>query len=722
MSSTVQRLFDTLLLLLKSTQIYSFIPSLKQCIEEQPTSLSRECITTAKLGNVNGSIRRIQRCRTIVLLGVLTLLLTLVPVSGLAQSSDSSSPGNNVAEADIVVDGQVLFKVKNSGNFTAVARAEKINKALENEVRSKEPVDIELIPEKDTVRFRSQTGNRLLATMTKDDVLPGNTPLQQAAEWERSLEQVLQRSKLERTAAYYRRALLFTIGVLLGAIALHIGLHYLGKFLASQSRRWLGDDTFSLNPQAQSAKLIVKLAFMGLEVGLWTAVAVYVTDILPDARIWRYNLFKFLTSPVVTLGEVNYSALQVLQLIALTVILWFGVSFLTRLFKSYVLVRTGAEAGVQEVIAVLTQYVLAFLGMIVLLQSSGLDLRSLAIFASVVGVGIGFGVQNIANNLISGLIITLERPVKVGDFVQVGDLMGTVRRIGARSTQIRTLDQVSIIVPNSRFLESEVVNWSHGDPVSRLLIPVGVAYGSNIQQVQAALLEAARSHPEVLVRPHPQVWFLGFGESSLDFDLRVWVGDPKNQFRIKSDLNYRIEAAFRRYNIEIPFPQRDLNVRSPQLDELVSTWIHKNGSHSLSSNEITAPGIPDIYSPNGDEKSVQPQNTPVLTSGVPMSERTLITEPSGQKLTEIDIETLVSAMRESGGLEIKDRRYRMNLYPRCFVGSEAVEWLMQFQNCTREEAIDIGQLLVDRGIIHHVLDEHPFLDDKIFYRFYADEQ
>lgn len=675
--------------------------------------------TTKQKSEMLGVSRRIRRLWAVVLLGILTLLLTLVPVPSLAQSSAKTAPVSNTAEAAVVLDGQVLFQVKNSGNFTAAERAQIINKALEDEVRENKPVDIEVVQEKDTLNIRSQNSDRILVTMTEADVLPGSTLTKQAREWERLITVALKQSQLERDPRYYRQSLLLSIGVLLATIAIHAILHFFGKFLSRQITRWLGDHTLAPNPQARSAKLFVQLALLGFQVGLWIAVAFFITDILPDARSWRYKLFRFLTSPVLTLGEVNYSALQVLQLIALTVGLWFAVSFLTRLFKSYVLVRTGAEAGVQEVIAVITQYTLAFLGMIVLLQTSGLDLRSLAIFASVIGVGIGFGVQNIANNLISGLIITLERPIKLGDFVKVGDLMGTVKRIGARSTEIQTLDQVSILVPNSRFLESEVVNWSYGDPVSRLLIPVGVAYGSNIQHVQAALLEAARSHPEVLVRPHPQVWFLGMGESSLDFDLRVWVGDPKKLLRIKSDLYYRIEASLRRYNVEVPFPQRDLNLRSPQIEQFINVWLQQHGSNAQATQDVP---LATLYSANGDKPSDNSQESPTLTSGVPMSEQALLTAASKEKLASIDIESLVRAMQEPGGVEIKDRHHHMNLYPRCFVGSQAVEWLMQKQNCTREDAIQLGQLLVDRGIIHHVSDEQPFRDSYIFYRFYAEEQ
>lgn len=668
---------------------------------------------------------RVQRRWTVVLLGMLTLLLTLVSVPSSAQTP----PSNSAAEAPVVLDGRVLFKVRNFGNFTAADRAAIINTNLEQELQSSlagatqtpKPVILDVVQENQQTIIRSRTSvsgvpaqeTRDLVTLSEGDVIPGSSPLRQANIWRGLIEEALRQAQLERTPAYFRQALLFCMGVLLGAIAVHFGLGFLWRLASRQLTRWLGNPASPLHPWEPSAKLFLKLALLGLIAGLWTAVGFYITDIFPQTRSWRYQLFNFLTSPVVKLGESNYSALQLLLLVAFTVGLWFAVSGITRLFKFYVLSRTGAELRVQEVVAILTQYILTFLGLIVLLQIWGLDVSSLAIIASVLGVGIGFGVQNITNNLISGLIITLERPIQVGDFVKVGDLMGIVERIGARSTEIRTLDQVTIIVPNSRFLEKEVINWSHGDPVSRLRISVGVAYGSDVEKVQAALLEAAKSHPEVLVRPQPQVWFQEFGESALNFDLLVWLGEPKNQFRVKSDLYYRIEESLRRYGLEVPFPQRDLNVRSPQLDELIAVWRQQHVAMSPEKQ---------LYSSNGDKLIDHPQDSPARHSVEPVSERSLTTVLSAERLATVDIEALVTAMRGSGGLEIKDRRDRLNLYPVCFIGSEAVEWLVQRQNCTREEAIALGQLLIERGIIHHVSDEHPFQDDYYFYRFYADEQ
>jgi potassium-dependent mechanosensitive channel len=218
------------------------------------------------------------------------------------------------------------------------------------------------------------------------------------------------------------------------------------------------------------------------------------------------------------------------------------------------------------------------------LQIWGLDISSLAILVSALGVGIGFGLQDIAKNFGSGLVLVFERPIQVGDFIEVGEFQGTVERIGARSTLIRTLDQISIIVPNSRFLEQEVINWSHDNPVSRIHLPVGVAYGSDIEAVRSALLESARNHPKILSTPQPQVFFKGFGDSSLDLELLVWTAEPSKQVLIKSDLYFRMEALLRQKQVEIPFPQRDLHLQvdqlplqlSPQMEQMMQRWLERS--------------------------------------------------------------------------------------------------------------------------------------------------
>ena len=251
----------------------------------------------------------------------------------------------------------------------------------------------------------------------------------------------------------------------------------------------------------------------------------------------------------------------------------------------------GINRGAQEAIAILAKYGLIFIGTLVLLQIWGLDISSLAIVASALGVGIGLGLQDIAKNFGSGIVLVFERPIQVGDFVEVGDYKGTVERIGARSTEIRTLDRVSIIVPNSRFLENEVINWSHRNPISRLHLPVGVAYGCDAKAVEGALLEAASSHASVLKSPPPQVLFKSFGDSSLNFELLVWTKEPERQFLLTSDLYYKIYEVLGQRQIEIPFPQRDLHLRSgtlglsPQVESaLIQMFAHlpNNGGYQRS--------------------------------------------------------------------------------------------------------------------------------------------
>ena len=257
--------------------------------------------------------------------------------------------------------------------------------------------------------------------------------------------------------------------------------------------------------------------------------------------------------------------LDFLILAILIVTLLILANVLANLLRSRVLVHTPINRGIQEAIAIVAKYTFISIGSIVLFQVWGFDLSSLTILASAIGVAIGFGFQDIAKNFGSGLVLLFERPIQVGDFVEVNEYMGTVEYIGARSTLIRTLDQVSIIVPNSRFLENEVINWSHHSPISRLHLPVGVSYHSDEQLVKTALLEAAEKHFEVLTSPPPQVFFLGFGDSAINFELLVWIKHPQKQAIIKSELYFAIKASFKNYQIEIPFPQQDLHFRSGKL-------------------------------------------------------------------------------------------------------------------------------------------------------------
>jgi small-conductance mechanosensitive channel len=265
---------------------------------------------------------------------------------------------------------------------------------------------------------------------------------------------------------------------------------------------------------------------------------------------------------------VKIGATPVTLLTVLAVIFWVvAVLLLNWLLRRFVvqrlLKRTRFDPSLQYAINKIAGYVFVIVGFFIALQVNNVNLSSLAVIAGAVGVGIGFGLQNIINNFVSGLIILAERPITIGDRVEVGNVVGQVTRINLRSTVVVTNDNISIIVPNSDFISTAVTNWSHGDPRVRMRLPVGVAYGTDTEKLKRLLLEVAKEHPKVLTDPPPTVFFLGFGDSSLDFELGVWTAEMTYKPRgFRSDLFFAIEKKLRENEIEIPFPQRDLHLRS----------------------------------------------------------------------------------------------------------------------------------------------------------------
>lgn len=222
----------------------------------------------------------------------------------------------------------------------------------------------------------------------------------------------------------------------------------------------------------------------------------------------------------------------------------------------------GFERGVAESINSLLHYAVITLGVLLALGALGVELQSFAIVIGALGVGIGFGLQNVVNNFVSGLILLFERPVRVGDTVEIGGEWGTIKKIGLRSTVIVTVQRSEMIVPNGDLVSEKVTNWTLTDPTTRVTIPVGVAYGSDVQAVLQILLETARAHPAIVAEPRPVAIFSGFGESSLDFELRIWINDVDQRLVAKSAVLAEIDRRFREARIEIPFPQRDLHLRS----------------------------------------------------------------------------------------------------------------------------------------------------------------
>ena len=265
-----------------------------------------------------------------------------------------------------------------------------------------------------------------------------------------------------------------------------------------------------------------------------------------------------------TLGNLTIVPVKLgTALLTIALIILFGGWVRNRLENRW-LKKTDMERGAREALVTITGYVFVALAFLAGLGVAGFEFQNLAIIAGALSVGIGFGLQNIVNNFISGLILLFERPIKTGDWVVVGDTEGYVKRIRIRSTQIQTFDRADVIVPNSELISSQVTNWMLKDERGRLRLPVGVAYGSDTARVKEILERIASEHPQVVndgSLPKPYVLFRGFGDSALDFELRAFVRNVDNRLRILSDLNFATDAAFREAGIEIPFPQRDVHVR-----------------------------------------------------------------------------------------------------------------------------------------------------------------
>ncbi len=225
--------------------------------------------------------------------------------------------------------------------------------------------------------------------------------------------------------------------------------------------------------------------------------------------------------------------------------------------------RASIALGTRYAIGRILGYLIVFLGLTVALQALGVNLAAFAVFGGALGIGLGIGLQDITKNFISGLIILFERPVQVGDRIEIGEVSGDVVEIRARATVVRTNDDVHLIVPNSKFISDTVTNRSFGHRRVRYRIPVSVAYGTDPRALEAALLGAAKQSPSVLKDPAPAVWFHKFGGSSLDFELLCWTAtmlDRPGAFQ--SELNFLVHDALKRAGIEIPFPQRDVHIRS----------------------------------------------------------------------------------------------------------------------------------------------------------------
>ncbi len=280
---------------------------------------------------------------------------------------------------------------------------------------------------------------------------------------------------------------------------------------------------------------------------------------------WWAGILDVLNYPI-ALGKSQLTLGGILKLLAVLVLVLVAERYLRRLLRRRVLSRTHLSPDLQYAVARFAGYCFIAIGFFFALKMINLDLSALAVIVGALGIGIGFGLQNIVSNFISGLIILAERPVAIGHRIEVGGVAGQVTQINLRSTTVVTNDNISIIVPNSDFITHPVTNWSYGDPKVRMRLPVGVAYGSDVEKLGRVLLEVAAENQSVLKEPGPTVRFLGFGNSSLDFELAVWtISMAHRPTRFRSDLYFAIERKLRENQIEIPFPQRDLHLRSGKI-------------------------------------------------------------------------------------------------------------------------------------------------------------
>lgn len=279
---------------------------------------------------------------------------------------------------------------------------------------------------------------------------------------------------------------------------------------------------------------------------------------------WQ-TVTEFLSRPIFSQANSNLSVGMLLYIVVGLVLVYFLSKIISRLVVVKLLNRYGTDKGVSHAVGSIFRYVFLFVGLIIVIQSTGVDLSALTFLAGALGVGIGFGLQSITNNFISGIIILFERPIKVGDRVELPELdnlAGDVVNISARSTTIITNDNIAILIPNSKFVSDTVINWSYNDANVRFKIPVGVSYNEDPEVVREILLDVANKHPGVLKKPGADVLFDEYAESSLNFILKVFTSEyTRKPHILKSQLYFEIFKEFKKKGIELPFPQRDVYIK-----------------------------------------------------------------------------------------------------------------------------------------------------------------
>ena len=291
------------------------------------------------------------------------------------------------------------------------------------------------------------------------------------------------------------------------------------------------------------AALPVILAIFGME---WTEIRTMALNFMSGFSIGAIRI-----SP----SNLIYGLLLVIAILVLT-------RLAQRVLENRILPMTRLNPGIRHSLKTLVGYVGLLIAFFTGVSALGFNLSNLAIIAGALSVGIGFGLQSIVNNFVSGLILLFERPIKIDDWVITASGEGRVKKINVRSTEIETFDRCSIIVPNSELISSSVQNWTYKDDTARVIVPVGVSYDSDPEEVREVLLKCAENHPQILSNPEPFVYFADFADSSLNLELRAFIRDANNSLLVRNDLRFKIFSALKKAGIEIPFPQRDIHIRS----------------------------------------------------------------------------------------------------------------------------------------------------------------
>jgi small-conductance mechanosensitive channel len=317
-----------------------------------------------------------------------------------------------------------------------------------------------------------------------------------------------------------------------------------------------------------NAWIVIRLVSSLVRDPFWSRTFATIAWIVAALNILRLlgPTIDLLDGVALTLGETRISLYLIIKAGGLAIVLLWAASTLARLIQGRVSRSRNLTPSVQTLIIQAARLSLLFIALMIALNAIGIDLTVFALFSGAIGVGVGFGLQKIVSNFISGVIILLDRSIKPGDVVEVGDTYGWVASLGARYASVRTRDGTEHLIPNEEFIITRVVNWSHSDQVVRRKLPIGIAYSADVEHAIALVHEALSEVPRVLKDPAPNVHMIAFGDSAINLEARFWIGDPENgTANVASDVLRLVWKKFKESDVEIPFPQRDLHIRSGEL-------------------------------------------------------------------------------------------------------------------------------------------------------------